>query len=93
MSERMTSIRLRTSRHSGLADYGRQSIPEMVRQIRQMAEHELEWAKEVLAARDEDFHVETYKGLIVRRNREVLQEGLPKNQPRKVNGPQEETAP
>ncbi len=77
MSERMTGIRLRTSKDAGLADWGRKTPAEMIEQYRSKARYELECAQAILDAKDEDFHVDTFLGPYVRRKREVLQEGLP----------------
>ncbi len=73
MSERMTSIYVGSG--LGFAEYGRKTVPEMIESIRKHAAHLKKEADEILAAADEDFHVETYVGSIVQRNRKVLQEG------------------
>lgn len=75
MSERMTSISLRGSTHNGLADWGRKSAEEMIQQFRDHAQLQKQAAEEVLAASDEDFRVETYTGVYVQRNKEVIQPG------------------
>ena len=76
MSERMTAIYLPgTDGSSVWADYGRQSVDHMIALIRDRAEHMKAEAEKILAASENDFHVETYVGVNVCRNREVLQEG------------------
>lgn len=57
------------------AEWGRKTPAEMIERYRQYARHQLAEAQAVLAATDEDFRVETYTGVHVQRNREVLQEG------------------
>lgn len=75
MAERMTSISLRGSSHNGLADWGRKSAEEMIQQFRDHALRQKQAAEEVLAAADEDFRVETYTGVYVQRNKEIIQTG------------------
>jgi hypothetical protein len=76
MSERMTSITLPgRPTGAGLADWGRRAVPEMIAQIRAKAAHDKAEAEAILAASDEDFRVDTYTGVHVQRNREVLQPG------------------
>lgn len=75
MSERMTSITLPGSRHCGLADWGRKTPEEMIRQIRAHAEHMKVEAEEIISASDLEFRVQTYTGVHVQRNRETLQPG------------------
>ncbi len=81
MSERMTNIRLLPSKDSGWAEWGRKTVPEMIEEYRRHARYMKECAEAVLAAKDEDFYVSTYLGVHVQRNREVLQQGLPKPPP------------
>lgn len=71
MSDRMTRISLPGS--CGIADYGRRTPTEMIKLIRQYAEREKREAEAILAASDSDFLIETYVGVHVCRNREVLQ--------------------
>ena len=80
MSERMTGIRLRNSKAagSGLAEWGRKTPAHMVTRYRQYANSLIAEGQAILAAADADFHVETYTGVHVNRNREVLQEGAPR---------------
>lgn len=80
MSERMTGIRLRNSKAagSGLAERGRKTPAHMVDRYRQYANSLIAEGQAILAAADADFHVETYTGVHVNRNREVLQEGAPR---------------
>ena len=77
MSERMTGIHLPGLFGSGLADYGRKSVPEMIAQLRAKAAHDKEQAEAILAADDDAFHVSTYVGVFVEKKREVLQQGRP----------------
>ena len=72
MADRMTSIRLPGSKHVGLADHGRKTREEMIDLIRSHAEHQKAVADAILAAADDDFLVETYTGVYVQRNREVV---------------------
>ncbi|MCJ8053826.1 hypothetical protein GB928_018375 [Shinella curvata] len=72
MAERMTSIRLPGSKHVGLADWGRKSREEMIKMIRDHAADQRSMADAILAASDDDFLVETYTGVHVHRNREVI---------------------
>lgn len=77
MSERMTSITLPglNSGH-GIADWGRKTPEEMVERLRSYAERQKAAAERILAAAPSDFRVETYVGVHVQRQKEVLQEGL-----------------
>ncbi|GEL47793.1 hypothetical protein CHO01_29090 [Cellulomonas hominis] len=76
MSERMTGITLPgLPPGAGLADYGRKSPQEMITQLRAHATVEARNALAILAAAEEDFRVETYTGVHVRRDRQVLQPG------------------
>lgn len=72
MAERMTSIRLPGSKHVGLADWGRKTREEMIKMIRAHAEDQKSVADAILSASDDDFLVETYTGVYVQRNREVV---------------------
>ena len=73
MAERHTSISLPGNVDAGMADHGRKTPAEMIALYREWAKHNKKWADAVLSASDEDFSVETYTGVHVRRNREVLQ--------------------
>jgi hypothetical protein len=73
MSERLTSIHLPGRFGSGYADWGRKTVPEMVAAIRDRAELMKRDAEAILAAKDSDFHVCTYRGVHVRRDLVVLQ--------------------
>jgi|SRR5579859_6148367 len=73
MSERLTSINLPGG--AGYADYGRKTIAEMIALARRHATLAKQEAEEILAAKDSDFHICTYQGVHVQRNRIVLQEG------------------
>lgn len=78
--ERMTSVSLLGSGEPGIADWGRKTSEEMIRQYRKYAEMQKLYADRVLAARDEDFRVETYRGVNVKDAIEVLQDGKDKDQ-------------
>lgn len=75
MAERITSIHLRGSTHSGMAESGRKSAEEMIRELRDFARRQKQAAEEVLTASDEDFRVETYVGVFRQRNKEIIQSG------------------
>lgn len=75
MSERMTSVRLRSQAHgTGWAEWGRKSRPQMIAILRAKAERDKARAEAILAATDEEFIVETYLGPIAERNREEVTE-------------------
>jgi len=73
-NERFTRIYLK-GRGCSLADYGRRTPSEMIGQVRDMARSDLKRSQEILAAADDEFRVETYTGVHVRRNVEILQAG------------------
>lgn len=75
MSERFTDIRVPGVFGSGLADYGRKTPQEMIRQIREYALTQKQLYDIILLTKDEDFQVETYIGSLAHNNKEVLQEG------------------
>ncbi len=75
MSERLTSIDLPGVFGSGYADWGRRSVFHMIAELRRKAQHDKMVAEAILKASDGDFHVETYLGIHVRRNLEILQDG------------------
>lgn len=74
MAERMTAVYLKGKRNtgSGLADYGRVEPKDMIEQLRDKARRDLAAAQAILNAVDEDFIVETYKGIHVERERKQL---------------------
>lgn len=74
MSYQMTSINLPGRYGAGIADYGRKTVAEMIAMIRGHAELVKRDAEAILAAKDRDFHVCTYRGVYARRNLVVLQE-------------------
>jgi hypothetical protein len=74
MSERMTAINLPGRFGSGWAEWGRKTVPEMIAAIRDRAELMKRDAEAILAAKDSDFYVCTYRGVHVRRDLEVLQD-------------------
>jgi hypothetical protein len=49
----------------------------MIAIIRRVALRQKDEAEAILAAADEDFHIETYRGVFVKNNREVIQAGVP----------------
>lgn len=71
MSDRYTSIKLPGM--SGIADHGRRPRAEMIELIRRHAEREKAEAEAILAATDDQFQIETYVGVHVRKGREVIQ--------------------
>jgi hypothetical protein len=73
MTQRMTSINLPGRFGAGYADYGRKTVAEMIALIRDHAELQKRDAEAILAAKDSDFYVCTYRGIHVRRDRVVLQ--------------------
>lgn len=76
MSERYTAIWLPSlGMGSGLALHDRISAEFCIKQLRDHAHLLKEQAEAILSARDEDFHVETYIGVHVRKKREVIQGG------------------
>jgi hypothetical protein len=74
MSDRMTSIKLPCRFGCSVADWGMKSIPEMLELIRSYAKQNKAEAEAILAATDDQFRVETYVGVHVMRNREIIQE-------------------
>ncbi|MDR6867508.1 hypothetical protein J2Y69_002112 [Microbacterium resistens] len=56
-------------------DYGRQTPEYMISELRRIARGNLRASQAILDAPDEAFRVETFTGIHVQRNREVLQEG------------------
>ena len=73
MAERMTLINL-PGKSVGIANYGRRDVAEMLSMIRRHAVQMKEEAEAILAARDEDFRIETYVGIHRRRNIEIIQD-------------------
>ena len=73
MSARMTSIHLPGIFGSGVADWGKNTIPEMVALLRSKAEQDKAVAEAIISASDDQFHVETYIGVHAKRHRMVLQ--------------------
>ena len=76
MAERMTSIHLPGLPGAGFAHYGRHTPEHMISLIRQHAATELRIAQMILDASDEAFQVETYTGVHVQRNVEVIQKAV-----------------
>lgn len=63
MSELLTRITLPSAAQSvGLMDWGELTTEEMIRQIRQRAEHLREEADAIMAAKNEDFRVDIVRG-------------------------------
>lgn len=75
MSEQLTTIELPGRHVVGYSDYGCRTVAEMLALIRQYAEHTKRQAEIILAAKDTDFRVYQHRGVHVRRERVVLQEG------------------
>lgn len=75
MSERMTAIHLLGTTRPGIADWGMKTAPEMIEQYRSYARNLLEEAQAVLAASDEEFMVESYRGPWAMRDRKIIQQG------------------
>lgn len=76
MSERMTSIRLPgLPTGTGFQDYGLKSVGEMIKTIQDKARYDIENAKKILDAKDDEFLVETYIGPYARRKLEIIQSG------------------
>ena len=75
MSERMTSIDLPGHFGAGIADWGRKTIPEMIALVRDHAALAKRDAEAILAAKDSDFYICTYRGVYARRDLMVLQHG------------------
>lgn len=76
MSERMTGIKLPgLPMGTGFQDYGLKSVGEMIKTIQDKARYDIENAKKILDAKDEDFLVETYVGPYARKKLEVIQSG------------------
>lgn len=75
MSERLTAIHLPGVWDSGIADYGRKSVEDMVEQIRKRALHMRATSNAILEAPNDAFMVETYVGVYARKNRDILQRG------------------
>jgi hypothetical protein len=78
MSDRLTAISL--PRVSGIADRGLKTPEEMIKQMRQYADALRKEVAQIDAAKDEDFLIETYVGVHVRKNLKVLQ--CPKGEPK-----------
>ena len=78
MAARMTSIELPGLFGSGLAEWGRKTPAEMIERYRSYAQSQIDLYAAILAAPDEDYRIETYRGVHVQRDTEVLQEGRPR---------------
>lgn len=76
MSKKMTVIGLPGLRHgTGLQDWGELTAGDMIKQYRDHARYELEWAQQVLAAKDEDFRITVVRGPWAQHHIRTLQEG------------------
>lgn len=75
MSEIMTTIDLPGIRDSGYAEYGRKTVQEMIKIVRNRAVYQQQVAAAILAAPNEAFHIETHRGVHVWRDRKILQTG------------------
>lgn len=80
MGARMTSIHLPGLFGSGIAEWGRKTPEEMTAALKAYAARQIEHAQAILEAADSDFRVETYTGVNVQRNTDVLQVGRPSDQ-------------
>lgn len=74
MSELFTFIDLPGTGNS-FAERGNKTVKDMIKILREHAAYEIKKAQEVLAASDGDFHVLTARGILVMRDRKVLQKG------------------
>ena len=81
-SEIMTSINLPGVSGSGMADYGRKPVAEMIELLRASARDQIAQANAILEAQDTDFRVCTFRGIYVQRDKVILQEG--RSNPRKA---------
>ena len=72
MAERMTSVTVPGTGHTGFAMHGRVAPAEMIARLRAEASAERDAAQRVLDAPDTAFVVETYTGVHVQRNRKRL---------------------
>ena len=72
MSDRMTSIKLRTGYEAGWAEWGRKTHADMVRIYKDRARREMESCMKILSAKDSDFIVETYIGVYVQHKKQEV---------------------
>jgi hypothetical protein len=87
MSDLLTTIRLPGARDSGLADWGRKTVPEMIAQYRAYHQARLETEMLALDALDEDYRVTIVRGSVINKHVETLQEGRKADEPlRAVRG-------
>jgi hypothetical protein len=75
MTKRVTLVSLRGVYGADWAEWGEQPVDLMVRRLRERAVKQKAAAEAVLNADPADFRVESYTGVAVQRNRNVLQEG------------------
>lgn len=76
MSDRYTDVCLPSLRYSAsLAEHGRREPADMIAMLKALAKRQKEEAEAILAAPSTAFRVETYVGLHVQKQREVLQQG------------------
>ena len=78
MSDRFTSIKLPGVPGSGLADWGRKTPEEMIAYLHKHCESQIALYTAMKNAFDADYRIETYVGVHVQRNKEVLQPGRPR---------------
>lgn len=80
MSDILTEIRLFNKDgwpiDGGVADYGRLTKEQMLKQIRDYHRHNQQIAEIVLAAGDDEFDIEVVRGAIVRRHVEWVQRSI-----------------
>lgn len=77
MSEILTRIELPGQKWSGLGEWGRVSAEEMIRVARYHSAKLRAVADAIDAAKDEDFRIESARGVHVRKNVTVIQSGIP----------------
>lgn len=75
MTRRMTSVELRGVYDASWAEWGEQPVDLMVRRLRERAVRQKAAAEAILNADPSDFRVQSYTGVVVQRDRNVLQEG------------------
>ena len=75
MRDLMTSIHLPEQAVQGYADYGKKTSAEMIAAYRAIAREKKFEAEAILAAVDEDFRIDTYRGIHAQRDRKIIQEG------------------
>lgn len=82
MSERLTSISLPGSDAAGWVERGRVPAGDMIATYRNLAARQLREAREVLDAPDDAFRITTQRGIVVQRDRQIIQPGREAGDPR-----------